>query len=64
MWAMLHTSYSVYGIIAIMLIGLYLAYVRERTGSLLTPMICHGAYNSAIALTLALSPDGIFSLPG
>jgi membrane protease YdiL (CAAX protease family) len=64
MWAMLHTSYSIYGILAIMLIGLYLAYVRERTGSLQTPMICHCAYNSAIALSLAFLPDGIFSLPG
>ena len=38
MWALLHTSYSVYGLVAITLIGLYLAYVRERTGTLLTPM--------------------------
>lgn len=63
-WAMLHTSYSVYGIVAILLIGLYLAYLRERTGSLLTPIICHGAYNSVIAITLAFSPDSFLSPPG
>ena len=53
MWALLHANYSVYGLVAITLIGLYLAWLRERTGTLLTPIVCHGAYNSLIVLALA-----------
>lgn len=56
LWALLHANYSVYGLVAITLIGLYLAYVRERTGSLLTSIVCHGAYNSLIVLMLAFAP--------
>jgi membrane protease YdiL (CAAX protease family) len=58
LWASLHANYSTHGLVAITLIGLYLAYVRERTGTLLTPIVCHSAYNSLIVLTLALAPDG------
>jgi membrane protease YdiL (CAAX protease family) len=57
MWAFLHASYSIYGIAAITLIGIYLALVRERTGSLLTPIVCHGVYNSMIVLILAFAPN-------
>jgi len=56
-WALLHANYSVYGLAAIAFIGLYLAWLRERTGSLLTPMICHGAYNSMIILLMAFAPS-------
>ena len=56
-WAFLHAHYSVYGIAAITLIGIYLALVRERTGTLLTPIVCHGAYNSLIVLILAFAPN-------
>jgi len=61
MWATLHANYSVYGLIAITCIGFYLAYVREQTGTLLTPIICHSAYNSLIVLILVLAPDGYIS---
>jgi membrane protease YdiL (CAAX protease family) len=57
MWAFLHANYSVYGLVAITLIGIYLAFIRERTGSLLTPILCHGAYNSLIVLVLAYAPN-------
>ncbi|MEQ1670500.1 MAG: CPBP family intramembrane glutamic endopeptidase [Hyphomicrobium sp.] len=59
-WAAVHGQYSVYGLLAIFLIGLYLAYVREKTGSLLVPMLCHGVYNGAIVLLMLwfLQPDG------
>jgi hypothetical protein len=57
MWAMLHANYSIYGLVAITLIGVYLAFVRERTGTLLTPIVCHGFYNSLIVLILAFAPD-------
>jgi uncharacterized protein len=56
-WALLHANYSVYGLCAITLIGFYLAWIRERTGSLLTPIICHGAYNSFIILLMVFAPD-------
>jgi membrane protease YdiL (CAAX protease family) len=57
MWALLHAHYSVYGIAAITLIGIYLALVREKTGTLLTPIVCHGVYNSLIVLILAFAPN-------
>jgi membrane protease YdiL (CAAX protease family) len=57
MWALLHAHYSVYGIAAITLIGIYLALVREKTGTLLVPIVCHGVYNSLIVLILAFAPD-------
>lgn len=56
MWALLHANYSIYGLAAITLIGIYLALIRERTGTLLTPIVCHGAYNSLIVLVLAFAP--------
>jgi uncharacterized protein len=59
-WAVLHANYSVYGLAVITLIGLYLAWLRERTGSLLTPIVCHGTYNSVIILLMAFSSDGSF----
>jgi hypothetical protein len=60
MWAALHANYSAYGLVAITLIGLYLAYVRERTGTLLTPLVCHGVYNSLIVVLLAFAPENSF----
>ena len=57
LWALLHASYSAYGIAAITLIGIYLALVREKTGTLLVPMVCHGFYNSMIVLILAFAPN-------
>jgi len=57
MWAFLHANYSIYGLVAITLIGIYLAFIRERTGSLLTPIFCHSAYNSLIVLVLAFAPN-------
>jgi membrane protease YdiL (CAAX protease family) len=62
-WASVHAQYSVYGLGAIFLIGLYLAWVREKTASIVTPMLCHGVYNAGIVLALMLAPDGAFA-PG
>ena len=61
-WSTLHASYSLYGMTAIFLIGLYLAWVREKTGSLITPLVCHAVYNGLIVLVLASAPDTIFQL--
>ena len=56
-WAMLHANYAIYGIGAIFVIGLYLAWLRERTGSLLAPIVCHGVYNTMIVLALRAAPE-------
>lgn len=55
-WALLHANYSIYGLCAITLIGFYLAWLRERTAGLLTPIVCHGSYNSFIILLMVLAP--------
>ncbi len=47
-WTALHTSYSVFGLIDIFLIGLVLTWLLWRTGSLWVPIICHGLYNSLV----------------
>jgi membrane protease YdiL (CAAX protease family) len=62
MWAALHVNYSDYGLLAITLIGFYLAYLRERTGTLLTPMFCHGCYNALIVVILASSSGNTFAV--
>ena len=59
-WASVHAQYSAYGLGAIFLIGLYLAWVREKTGSLLVPMLCHGIYNASIVCALLLVPVSAF----
>lgn len=61
-WASLHANYSLYGMTAIFLIGLYLAWVRETTGSLVTPMVCHGLYNGLIVVVLTSVPDSFFQV--
>jgi membrane protease YdiL (CAAX protease family) len=62
-WASVHAQYSIYGLGAIFLIGLYLAWVREKSASIIAPMLCHGVYNAGIVLALMLAPDGAFA-PG
>jgi uncharacterized protein len=53
LWSALHMQYSLYGLIAIFFIGLYLGWLRERTGSLVPPIICHALYNGTIVVALA-----------
>ena len=40
-------------LLAITLIGVVLAYLYERSGSLIAPMITHAMYNSFVFLLLA-----------
>jgi uncharacterized protein len=61
-WASVHAQYSFYGLGAIFLIGLYLAWVREKTGSLIAPMLCHGVYNASIIVALMLAPESVFEV--
>ncbi len=53
LWSALHMQYSLYGLAAIFFIGLYLGWLRERTGSLIPPMVCHALYNGSIVVALA-----------
>lgn len=53
LWSALHMQYSLYGLIAIFFIGLYLGWLRERTGSLIPPIVCHALYNGTIVVALA-----------
>jgi len=54
LWAALHVGYSIFGLIEVMGIGLYLSWVLVRTGSLWVTILCHGIYNSVVALALLL----------
>lgn len=56
-WAAVHAQYSLYGIFGIALIGLFLAWVREKTGSLVAPILCHAAYNASIISVMMLVPE-------
>lgn len=62
-WASVHAQYTVYGVATIFLIGLYLAWVREKTGSVLAPMVCHAVYNGAILTVLLAAPTRLLE-PG
>lgn len=53
LWSALHMQYSLYGLLAIFCIGLYLGWLREKTGSLIPPMVCHAVYNGSIVVALA-----------
>ena len=53
LWAALHMQYSLYGLAAIFCIGLYLGWLREKTGSLIPPVVCHALYNGTIVVALA-----------
>ena len=45
LWALMHVQYDLYGIATIYLMGLYLGYVRHRTGSLLVTIHLHALAN-------------------
>ena len=61
-WAVLHFQYSWMAIAMIVVMGLYFAWLREKTGSLLASMICHGLYNGLIVLALALTAESTLQL--
>lgn len=61
MWSALHANYSVYGVLMIVGIGLYFAYLRERSGSLVPSIACHAVYNGLIVAALAMSPENAIS---
>jgi len=55
-WTVLHAGYSVYGLIEVFLVGLYLAWILWRTGSLWVPLFCHAVYNSLLLAALMVLP--------
>ncbi len=52
-FAAAHVAVPAGGLLAITLIGVVLAYLYERSGSLIAPMITHAMYNSFVLLLLA-----------
>lgn len=55
-WATMHANYSSYGILLVLAIGLLLAYVRDRTASLIPTIACHAVYNGIVVMALAFAP--------
>lgn len=55
-WTALHAGYSLLGLVEVFLIGLYFCWLLVRTGSLWVPMLCHGVYNTTLALGLKWLP--------
>lgn len=49
-WTSLHAGYSVVGMTEVALIGALLSFLLWRTGSLWVCIMCHGLYNSGLAL--------------
>lgn len=56
-WTSLHATYSPYGLGLLVVIGIYLCWLRERCGSLWPPIAAHAVYNSAIVLALSAMPE-------
>lgn len=55
-WTALHAGYSIFGLVEVFLIGLYFCWLLVRTGSLWVPILCHGVYNTTLALGLKWLP--------
>jgi CAAX protease family protein len=51
LWTVIH-GYSVFGLIEVMAIGLYLSWLLVRTGSVWVTIFCHAVYNTAIGVAL------------
>ena len=63
LWSALHANYSVYGVAMIVIIGLYFARLREKSGSLVPSIAAHALYNGTIVLALALTPQDFTFAP-
>lgn len=60
-WTSLHMTYSAYGLTLLVVIGLYFAWLRERSGSILPSMVAHAVYNGLIVVALSLTPEQALS---
>jgi membrane protease YdiL (CAAX protease family) len=56
LWTVLHMGYSVYGLVEVLGIGLFLCWILVRTGSLWMTILCHGIYNTVVAIVLMAMP--------
>lgn len=57
-WAVLHMDYSLDGVIMVLVIGAYFAWLRERSGSVWPSIGAHAIYNGLIVLALSAGPQG------
>jgi hypothetical protein len=55
-WTLLHTGYSLAGLVEVFLIGVLFAWLVWRTGSLWVPIACHAIYNTLLILALKVFP--------
>ena len=55
-WTALHIQYSIVGLIEVFIIGLYLSWLMQRTGSLRVPLFCHALYNGTLFLIMRFAP--------
>lgn len=51
LWTAVH-GYSLFGLIEVMAIGLYLCWLLVRTGSLWVTIFCHAVYNTVVGVVL------------
>jgi membrane protease YdiL (CAAX protease family) len=54
LWTSLHLGYSLFGIIEVLVIGLFFSWLLWRRGSLRVVIFCHALYNGLIVLGLRL----------
>lgn len=52
LWTALHYGYSIFGLIEVLMIGLYFSWLLVRTGSVWVTIFCHAVYNSVIGIAL------------
>jgi membrane protease YdiL (CAAX protease family) len=58
LWALSHVQYNYYGIVTILVLGIILGVVRQKTGSLFGPMLIHAVNNAAALLLLMVQLNG------
>lgn len=51
-WTGLHAGYSLAGMLEVLSIGVYFAWLMWRTGSLWLPILCHAVYNGSLFVLL------------
>jgi membrane protease YdiL (CAAX protease family) len=56
-WAVLHVQYDWYGIVSVVLIGIYLGLVRFGTGSILVTMLLHAISNLVATLEIVVQEN-------
>ena len=61
-WTALHAGYSIFGLLEVLMIGLYFSWLLIRTGSLWVTIFCHAVYNTVVGLALYFVP--LPTLPG